>query len=230
MMPSPTLRRHVADFVYRCGTIGVVAVALWMCRPAIADTLSAKEGRLIRQPNNVALLLDVGREYCKQYDETRAKIDANKAQQYLAKAVQLDPKNMAALAYRGVVRCIEADSQNSKPLAKLGLADIDAAVNGAPSNPEVRSLRGYVGVECPSEFNRLSQATSDLRMVEGWVKKDPSMVKRFELNLTKLNFKLGKCYRAAGDMTTARKYWTVAAANSSHRDGQSAARLLSKYR
>jgi hypothetical protein len=230
MMPSQALRRHVAEFVFRCGTIGVFALCLCASRPAIADDLSAKEGRLIREPNNVKLLVEVGRGFCKMYDETRTKIDANKAQQYLARAVELDPRNMSALALRGVVRCIEADSQNSKPLAKMGLADLDQAVNGAPSNPEVRSLRGYVGVECPAEFNRLAQATSDLRMVDGWIKKDPSIVKRYELNTTKLNFKLGKCYRASGDVASARKYWTLAAANTSHRDGQAAARLLSKYR
>lgn len=207
-----------------------LGVALAASGQARAQDLYALEGRAQREPNNIKVLLELGKQYTRRYDESKHQPDATKAEAYLKRAMQADGSNMDVIARYGLIVCIQAREKNSKDLARSGLKELDRAVAGASDNPVPRSLRGFVGVECPSEFNRLDQAMADLIAVEELLRKDPGIPGRYDLNVPQVYVKLGKCYRAKGNIADARKFWQIAVSTApTSREGQTAARLLKKY-
>jgi tetratricopeptide (TPR) repeat protein len=213
-----------------CAFAVSLGLTLSVAVPAWTQDLYALEGRAQREPTNVKVLLELGKQYTRKFDESRHQLDAAKAEDYLRRALKIDGANAEIIARYGVILCVQAREKNSKDLARDGLKELDRAVAGAPDNPVPRSLRGFVGVECPSEFNRLDQALNDLSSVEELLRKDPGLPTRYDLNVPQVYVKLGKCYRAKGNLANARKFWQIAVTTApTSREGQTAARLLKKY-
>jgi len=191
----------------------------------------ALEGRVLRDPNDLKTRMTLGKEYTRRFDESRAAEDGAKAHRHLEYAVKLDPGSIEAKARFDVVLCLEARESNSHSKAKSALADLDRLVQANPSHPLVRELRGFAGIECPAEYERAGQALEDLTAVEEQIRKTPTIVQTYDLNVPKVYLKLGKCYRAKGDMVNAKKWWQKAVdTGGDTREAKSAARLLGKNR
>lgn len=197
---------------------------------AAGPDLYALEGRVTREPTNVPLLIQLGKTYSTAYNDSRQQGSSGKAMVYLEKALALEPSNLVAQGWYGVIHCMVARDKNSKDMANKGLKMLDKAVATDGANLTLRALRGNVGVECPADFNRLDQALADLTMVDEALAKDASVGAKFDINVPRVYLRLGKAYRAKGDLTKAAKYWAQSVkAGPDTRDGIAATGLLRKY-
>lgn len=178
------------------------------------DDPYALEGRVMREPNNLKLLIRTGRMFTRRFDEKRQESDLGKAEHYLERAAKLDPSSHEAKARYAIARALRAREKNAKDVAKGALRDLDAVVTADPNNLLLRSLRGFVEVEVPSDFNRMDQGLADLQFVEDAVNKDPSAKTKFDLDMPKFYVKLGKAYRARGKVAEAKRSYEAAIAAS----------------
>jgi hypothetical protein len=184
--------RHTAAAVTLAALVGLATPA--QCQ----DDPYALEGRVMREPNNTALLIKTGRMFTRRFDQRRQDADLSKAEHYLERAARSEPGNHEAKARYAIARALRAREKNAKDMAQGALKDLDAAVTAEPNNPLFRSLRGFVGVEVPGDFNRMDQALADLKFVDDALKKDPSVKDKYNLDVPKIYVKLGKAYRARG--------------------------------
>lgn len=197
---------------------------------SVGEDPYALEGRAMREPGNLQVMLTAGRIFTHRFDEGKKPEDLGKAEFFLERATKLDPKNNEAMARYAVARALRAREKNDKGLAKQVLKELDTAVGNEPANPLLHALRGYVEVEVPGDFNRMDQGLSDLSFVDEALKKDPSVKEKYNLDVAKVYFKLGKAYRARGRLPEARRAWEASvAADPGSKEAQSAKKQLAKF-
>lgn len=195
----------------------------------IGEDPYALEGRAMREPNNIQVMLTAGRVFTRRYDEGKKAEDLGKATNFLERATKIDPKNNEAMARYAVARALQARDKNDKGLAKQVLRELDTAVTNEPANPLLKALRGYVEVEVPSDFGRMDQGLADLQAVEAAYKADASIKDKLNLDMAKVYFKLGKAYRAKGNMAEAKRAWEAAiAVDPNAKDAQNAKKQLGR--
>lgn len=211
-------------------TLALAGVAL--VAPVRADDDPyALEGNIMRDANNVKLLTRAGKAFTKRFDEGKNEADLGKAEHYLERAAKLDPNDPVVKARYAIARALRAREKNAKSMAQGAVKDLDAAVASAPENLLVRELRGFVAIELPSDFNKMDQGIADLEQVEKAYKADPSVKSKFELDVAKLYFKLGKGYRARGKLPEAKKAWEAAIASEPNSfSAKSATNQLKKFK
>jgi tetratricopeptide (TPR) repeat protein len=217
------LLRHTA--------IAAVALAALSAAPAARcqDDPYALEGRVMREPNNTALLIKTGKLFTRRFDAQRQEADLSKAEHYLERATRQDPNSPEAKARYAIARALRAREKNAKDLAKGAVKDLDAAVALEPSNPLLRALRGFVEVELPGDFNRMDQGLQDLQFAESALQKDPSIRAKYDLDVAKIYVKLGKAYRARGKVAEAKKsYEAAVSADPNSHEAKTAQKLLKK--
>ena len=134
--------------------------SLSLCQQPIREL----EATLQQKPNDVETLVALGKYYHDQGagGNTGA---VEKGFTYLDKALQLEPTNAIALAYRGSLWTMRGRDAWF-PFTKLshvdkGIDDLDKAVDLAPDNITVRLTRGINSVQLPSMFKRLGTALKD---------------------------------------------------------------------
>lgn len=182
-----------------------------------------------KDPSNPALLTDLGSQFALRASEEGAPSDIEDARKYLRQSLKMDPKSAETVAWLGVLRCIEAKVRQSKGFVRDGLSQLDHAIEMAPEDLRVRMLRGSVGVEVPREFGRLDAGLADLELVRAAHEADPHTLTPLRIDPAEVYLKIGKGYRAKGNMEGAKQMWTRAAAAPSGRERDSAMRLLAKY-
>lgn len=176
------------------------------------DDPYALEGRVMREPNDLRLLIRTGRLFTRLFDEKRQEKDLGKAEHYLERAAKLDPSSAEAKARYAIARALRAREKNAKDVARGALRDLDAVVAAEPTNLLFRALRGFMEVELPGDFNRADQGLEDLKMVEDALAKDPSTKVKYDLDVPKVYLKLGKAYRARGKVAEAKRSYEAAIA------------------
>jgi len=122
------------------------------------------EIKLSQNPNDINTLVQLGKVYHDQGADGN-KEAVEKGMTYLDKALELDPANGVALAYRGSLWTMRARDA-WWPFTKMsrvdkGIDEMDKAVELAPTNIMVRIVRGINSVQLPSMFKRLSIAIKD---------------------------------------------------------------------
>lgn len=205
----------------------VLAIAL---AANIGEDPYALEGRAMREPNNLQVMLTAGRVFTRRYDEGKKIEDLGKATNFLERATKINPKSAEAMARYAVARALQARDKNDKGLAKQVLRELDEAVASEPENPLIKALRGYVEVEVPGDFGRMDQGLADLQFVEAAYKKDASIREKLNLDMAKVYFKLGKAYRAKGNLPEAKRAWEAAiAVDPNAKDAQNAKKQLGRF-
>jgi tetratricopeptide (TPR) repeat protein len=142
--------------------------ALWsflLCVTALGqDAVKELEAKLQQNFNDVATLVLLGKTF---HDRgTAGDEDAvDKGFPYLDKALQLDPSNAVALAYRGSLWTLRGRDA-WWPFTKMkhvekGIDELDKAAEMAPDNVTVRIVRGINSLQLPSMFKRLPNALKD---------------------------------------------------------------------
>ena len=127
-------------------------------------TIHDLETKLSQNPNDVNTLVQLGKEYHGQGAEGN-KEAVEKGMTYLDKALELEPANGVALAYRGSLWTMRARDA-WWPFTKMsrvdkGIDEMDKAVELAPTDVTVRIVRGINSIQLPSMFKRLSIALKD---------------------------------------------------------------------
>ena len=211
----------------------ILMVSLALALPAHADMRGSTERiqRFLKvaaqHPGDPAPLVELGANYAVRYTDTHHKGDKQDAEKYLQAALAIDPKLAAPGAWRGLMRCSEARGKMSFGPAKEGLGQIDEAIAKQPDNLDLRVLRASVDLELPGNFNRSGEALADLQACLV----SPEKARQWDLDLSEIHLKIGKCFRAKGDLAHARSEWEAAVkANALSPEGQEASRLLVKYR
>ena len=211
-------------------SLAALAVAGVAHAAAADEDPYALEGRAMREPNNLQVMLKAGRVFTKRYDESRHPEDLSKAERYLQLATQLSPTNNDAKARYAVARGLRARDKNDKSLAHTVLKMLDECVTAEPQNPVYHELRGFVDVEVPGDFGRMDQGLADLQMVDGVLKGEAGAKTKYDLDIPKVYVKLGKAYRAKGKLAEAKAAWQAAIdAGPSSKDADTAKKLLSKF-
>jgi tetratricopeptide (TPR) repeat protein len=128
------------------------------------QSIKELEGSLQQKPNDVATLMALGKLY---HDQGAAgdKDAVDKGFTCLDKAIELDPTNAVAFAYRGSLWTMRGRDAWF-PFTKLnhvdkGIDELDKAVDLAPDNITVHLTRGINSVQLPSMFKRLGTALKD---------------------------------------------------------------------
>jgi tetratricopeptide (TPR) repeat protein len=126
------------------------------------------EEKVKAEPNNPVLLTQLG----KAYNDTQ---QYEKAEKALKKAIEKDSTNVDAykflietlghLAEKGYDKRIYDDTDLRSRLAFEVAEYAERAVKVAPENPEVRLLRGSIGVMMPFFVGKLEQGIADLNFV-----------------------------------------------------------------
>jgi hypothetical protein len=191
----------------------------------IARALAA----LRKDPGNPKLLTDAGSQFALRASEQGFPTDVEDSRKYLRQSLKMDPQNSHTVAWLGALRCIEAKVRQSKGFVKEGLGQLDHAVDMSPEDVLVRMVRGSVSVEVPREFNRVDGGVTDLEFVKAAYERDAHALAAYRIDPGEVFLKLGKGYRAKGNIEGARQMWTRAAGGPASRDRESAQRLLAKY-
>lgn len=184
---------------------------------------------LRREPANPRVLTDAGSQFALRASEQGFPTDVEDARRYLLQAAKMEPANAQTVAWLGALRCIEAKVRQSKGFVSQGLGQLDHAVQMDGNDLVVRMVRGSVSVEVPREYNKVDQGLADLEMVRAAHEKDPHALVALRIEPADMYLKLGKAYRAKGDMATARAMWTHASSGPPGKERETATRLLAKY-
>jgi tetratricopeptide (TPR) repeat protein len=188
--------------------------------------ISRQLSRVRREPRNPRALIDLGAQFAIRASEQGYPSDVEDSRKYLRQGLAIDPQNALGTAWLGALRCIEAKIRGSKSFVHDGLRQLDQGVAMDSGNPRLRLLRGSVNLELPREYNRTSQALTDLLAVNS----DPGAARAASLDMAEVHLKLGKAYRANGNMAQAQAMWRqVVAEAPSSREAASANKLLAKY-
>lgn len=182
-----------------------------------------------RDPGNAAALTDLGSQFALRASEQGFPTDVEDARNYLRMSLKMDPKNAQTVAWLGALRCIEAKVRQSRGYVKDGLNQLDHAVGMAPDDIVVRLVRGSVSIEVPRDFGRLDTGLADLEIVLAAYERDPSVLGSRRIDATELFLKLGKGYRAKGNMDQAKQMWGKAAEGHPGKERDTALKLLAKY-
>jgi tetratricopeptide (TPR) repeat protein len=160
-------------------TLLVIGLILATSGAAVAGQAAELESRLKKDPDNVALLLEMGRlRHNLAFLQNDIKA-AEAADKLLTRLLAIDPYNAAGMVYLGSVKTLKASSAQDRPWQALeylqeGFALMDRAVQIAPGHPEVRFLRAVNCVNVPETFGRLSVALEDFEVLAELVKKNPA--------------------------------------------------------
>ena len=163
-------------------------------------------------PGEPRVILKLGEQYTRLADETEQAENMREARKYLVTAAGMGVGPEAS-AWMGLLRCIEAKYGNgatARSLAQDGLHELDVAVDGDPDNLKYKLMRASVGLKVPREWRRLEQAKDDLLVTELALRRDPTRVKKFELDLSEVYFKLGQAHLGTGELNEARLAWRKA--------------------
>ena len=191
--------------------------------------ISRALGALAKEPGNPRLLTDAGSQFALRASDQGYPSDIEDARKYLRQAAKMDPKSAQTVAWMGCLRCIEAKVRQSKGYVREGLSQMDRAVEMDPNDLLVRLVRGSVEVEVPKEFSRNDQGITDLEVLKTAHDRDPQTLSQLRIDPTEVYLKLGKGYRAKGNMDMARAMWVRAAEGPPGKDRETANRLLEKF-
>lgn len=182
-----------------------------------------------RDPGNSGVLTDLGSQFALRASEQGFPTDVQDARTYLRQSLSLDPRNAQTVAWLGALRCIEAKVRQSKGLVKDGLSQLDHAVEMNPEDLVVRLVRGSVCVEVPRDFGRMDTGIADLEIVRAAYERDATVLTSRRIDPAELFLKLGKGYRAKGNMDGAKHMWGKAAEAPPSKERDAALKLLAKY-
>lgn len=90
---------------------------------------------------------------------------ANRAREVFEKAVTIDPNDPYALAGRGMARIIYANRTRESQVVLDGIADLNRAVELAPSKVPVRLMRAFTSVSLAPAVRNVTAVESDLRFL-----------------------------------------------------------------
>jgi signal transduction histidine kinase len=188
------------------------SVMVWkQARQAQLDYVNQLKQQLASDPENRALLLNLGRSYywLAVDRDSAAQFEAEKTfEQVLAR----DPAEPTALVYHGALLGLKiglnlVSLDQFPPVMKRSFEEMDRAVELAPDDAEVRQIRAYASFHTPSFLGRDQLAIEDfnhvLRQVEQTSAGD---YWRAEIYLV-----LGDTYNKIGDQARARQSWEQAA-------------------
>jgi cytochrome c-type biogenesis protein CcmH/NrfG len=116
-------------------------------------TVQDLETKLSQNPNDINTLVQLGKVYHDQGGNGN-KEAVEKGMTYLDKALELEPANGVALAYRGSLWTMRARDA-WWPFTKMsrvdkGIDEMDKAVELAPTDVTVRIVRGINSIQLPS--------------------------------------------------------------------------------
>lgn len=139
--------------------------------------VSEWEAQLKKDPQNMELLLNLGKHYHDVGGMEENKKAVKKAEKYLSRLLDMEPKNCIALVYYGSVLTMKGRDAifpwNKLKWVKRGIYRMDKAVFFEPDNHEVRLIRGINSATMPKMMNRLSVALEDFKHIEALHRKEP---------------------------------------------------------
>jgi len=173
-----------------------------------AKRITTLEHQLEADQNNCKIMMELGKLY-----QNRAAVGDKKsvkqAVNVFKKLVKIDPDNARAQSWYGSTLTLKGRDA-LLPLMKLkhvnsGLKRMDKAVELAPDDIEVRSIRANTSISLPGLFGRLECGISDFEYLLNLYEKDSTV---YSVGyLAEFNLNLGKAYKKQGDVVQARKHW-----------------------
>ncbi len=191
--------------------------------------------RLEKEPENVALLKEIGIYYHTLGDEGD-KDAVTEAMKYFEKAIELAPDDLSLKTlqawYGSLLAMVGRDSSN--PLTKYfkvkdGLKLMDEAVKAYPDYYEIRMTRAMTTWNLPNNvFGRLSESVNDFAYLINKENATPGYLPPREYRLAYLN--IGLAMKEGGDLETAIKCWKkVIELDAESTEAKEAGELIAKY-
>jgi tetratricopeptide (TPR) repeat protein len=193
------------------------------------DNIDSLEVELVNDPNNVSVLIQLGRIY-HDFGTEGDKEAVKMGEKYLENAVSLDSENAIAIAYYGSILTMKArDSKapwNRIKHGRKGLSFIDRAVELEPNNLDVRIIRAMNSLLTPSFLGRLKYSFEDFEYVinndhfKSWIADSKAYV----------YYNLGNAYKKDDKLVEAKKYYEMALKEAPLSESGKAAKLALEER
>lgn len=181
-------------------------------------------------PGDTTALATLGKYLTRKYNVSVEPALRAEADSVLKKALAASPNNAEALAFQGMLICIDAREKESQPLGKEGLAILDRAAEMDPSNLTVVYTNATVSIEVPKRWGRLDAAAEKMHAVEAKLNEDPGRARDFDIGIQNVYYKLGKVYQERRNFDKAVSYWKMAVeAGPGSAYGRRAKRLIERY-
>jgi tetratricopeptide (TPR) repeat protein len=164
------------------------------------------EARLKKNPEDRTLLLSLGRTCHNLAFLANDGRLVEKAEKYLTRLLDIDPRNAAAMVYLGSTKTQKAQTRQNRPWEAMeflqeGFTWMDKAVQTAPDEAEVRFLRGANSVQIPDAFGRLPVALDDFQVLETLITKNPACLDKGMVSAARYYY--GLALLKAGDRAEA---------------------------
>jgi tetratricopeptide (TPR) repeat protein len=150
--------------------LGVFVLVIWSLVTAaaaetFADRLAALRSRLQSDPTNTLILFQLG-ELCHQEGANNDAKAVVLAEDYFKRLLALEPNHaMARVLYGSILTMKARDALwplTQLNYAKAGNREMDAAVNLAPQDPQVRFARAVNNFHMPETMGRVEMVQADL--------------------------------------------------------------------
>ena len=140
------------------------------------------ERKLIKEPQNIELLKQLGASYF--FSAGKGNKEAvEKGVQTYQKLFKIDSSDVLAIAHYGCLLTMKARDSffpwSKMKWTKKGIVQIDKAVNMAPENIQVRSIRATTYTNFPAMFKKLETALKDFNFI---LRKEKDCSDEFKLN------------------------------------------------
>lgn len=147
------------------------------------------------------VLLQSGRQQFQEARKAGTDEAYQKAEATFTQALQLEPKSIEALTYRGLVKfersgllAKQGHFDASGALTNEAVADLDRAVSLDPNDYQARLMRGLSYAQFPSFLNKGTTAIEDLEVVT----KHSQFASQSAAARARVQLTLGRAYAAAG--------------------------------
>ncbi|MBI4864146.1 MAG: hypothetical protein HY815_28405 [Candidatus Riflebacteria bacterium] len=199
----------------------VLLLLFTLARPGLCTPTAWREAKIARllallesKRGDPQVLLSLGCEYVHLADETEQAETLALARKYVSMALDADPNGAEPLAWLGVFHCLEAKfgggGASAKSLALQGLKELDSAVARDPDHLTAVMMRATVCLRVPKEWGRVPRARDDLLKMELTLRRYPDRIKKFDLAMDEVYFRLGQALHASGETTAALVAWKKA--------------------
>jgi tetratricopeptide (TPR) repeat protein len=206
-----SVRAWHLGWLLACGVLGAIRLA--------AETFAAEKARLESQlaakPDDAATLIALGK-LCHNEStlgQNDAKATAKLANDYLSRALKLQPTNAFARAMLGSTITLGARDAfvfKAMKLVKQGLGEMDAAVQMAPDDANVRFTRCANNVFLPDYFKRREIVLQDFAWLTEQTTKAPE---KFEAEFRQyVALYHGMARKRYGELDKAAELWQAGVA------------------
>lgn len=138
--------------------------------PDLSAQVNQWKDQLEKSPNDMVLILKIGRHYYELASISREKKDIKETEKYFKNLLEISPENSIGRVYSGSINIMKADNTilpwKIFNYLKKGFSLMDEAVELNPDEPEVRLIRASTCTMIPKFLGKRKIALEDFKHIQ----------------------------------------------------------------